>query len=152
MRVLGTTEYGNLILERGQVPRTSVQELGIDPITFDRKLRWLRYAAEGLRHVHSNDIVYADVGCNNMIITADDCLKAIDFEGCSIDDKPADSFYEWFSYRPSTLKISRQIDIFAYGCIVHEIMSGKPPYNEYRSSDDRSRLVEQLYKYKNFLT
>lgn len=59
----------------------------------------LRQAAEGYQHLHDCSIVHGDVGCHNMIITREGDLKIIDFEGCSIDSEPADSCYEWFSYR-----------------------------------------------------
>jgi serine/threonine protein kinase len=149
-RYLDSTENGSIILERGQVLRTICQKAGADQIPLYRKLRWLKHAAEGLRHVHENGIVQADVGCNNMILAGDDCLKLIDFEGCSIDGKPADSLYEWFSYRRSTPTISTQTDIFAYGCVIYEVMTGRPPYHELETSDNPSSLVEQLYEQNQF--
>ena len=143
-------EDGSIILERGQVLRTIRQKAGADQIPLRRKLRWLRHAAEGLRHIHEKGIVQADVGCYNMILTRNDCLKIIDFEGCSIDNESADSLYEWFSYRRSTPTVSIQTDIFAYGCATYEIMTGRPPYHGLEKSDDRSSLIEQLYQKNQF--
>ena len=150
VRYLGSTEDGSIILERGQVLREICQKAGLDQIPMHRKLRWLRHAAEGLRHIHENGIVQADVGCNNMILVGNDHLKIIDFEGCSIDGEPADSLYEWFSYRLSTPRTSRQTDIFAYGCAIYEIVTGKPPYHELEKSHNRSSPVEQLYRNNQF--
>lgn len=85
-----------------------------------------------------------------MILTENDCLKIIDFEGCSIDGGLAGACYEWFSYRTSTPTVSRHTDIFAYGCVIYEIITGKPPYHEPEKSDDPTSLVEELYKNNQF--
>ena len=46
--------------------------------------------------------------------------------------------------------MSVQTDVFAYGCFLYEIETGKPPYHEYDSSDDRARLVQQFYQDNQF--
>ena len=71
----------------------------MNKILLHRKLRWLRHAAEGLRHIHDKGIVHANVGYNNIVLIEDDYLKIIDFEGYSIDSEPAGLLYKWFSYR-----------------------------------------------------
>lgn len=149
-RYLGSMKDGSIILERGQVLRMVFQQTGPDQIPLRRKLRWLRHAAEGLRYIHEKGIVQADVGCQNMILTRDDCLKIIDFEGCSIDGEEASSCYEWFSYRRSTPSVSQQTDIFAYGCVVYEILTGRPPHHDLGASDERARLVERRYQQNQF--
>lgn len=149
-RYLDSLEDGSIVLERGKALRTICQRPGADQIPLHRKLRWLRHAAEGLQHVHEKGIVHADVGCGNMILTRGDCLKIIDFEGCSIDGESADSRYEWFSYRRSTPKVSIQTDIFAFACAMYEIITGRPPYHELETSDDRLGLVEQRYETDQF--
>ncbi|KAF2790770.1 hypothetical protein K505DRAFT_221313, partial [Melanomma pulvis-pyrius CBS 109.77] len=103
-------------------------------------------AAGGLQYIHQKGIVHADVGVNNMIIV-NDYLKIIDFVGCSINGKPADSCYQWFCYRPSPT-VSIQTDIFAYGCAIYEIITGHPPYHEFKGYHDR--YVEQLYTANQF--
>lgn len=95
-------------------------------------------------------VLHADIGTHNMIITADDCLKIIDFEGSSINGGSASSCYEWFSYRPSLPQVTVQTDIFAYGCMLYEIETGVHPYHELRSLEDRDRRIKQLYAEKSF--
>ncbi len=149
-RYLGATKDGSIILERGQVLRMIYRQPGADQIQLHRKLRWSRDAAEGLRYMHDKGIVQADVGCHNIILTGNDCVKIIDFEGCSIDGEEASSCYEWFSYGRSTAAVSKQTDIFAYGCAIYEIMTGRPPYHELETHDDRARLVEQQCQKSQF--
>jgi len=141
VRYLGYKGTHSIILERGEDIRTLYQNQNVSQISLLTKTRWIRQAAEGLQYIHQRGIIHADVGVSNMIIV-NDCLKIIDFEGCSIDGKPADSCYQWFSYRPSPT-VSIQTDIFAYGCAVYEIITGQPPYYEFETYPDR--YVEQMY-------
>ncbi|KAI9838766.1 MAG: hypothetical protein M1837_002332 [Sclerophora amabilis] len=149
VRYLSATGNGSIILERGQPLRTIIQQTGADQIPLDRKRRWLSGAAEGMRYLHENGIIHADTGCHNMILVQD-CLKIIDFEGCSIDGEEATSCYEWFSYQESIPPISRTTDIFAYGCAVYEIITGRPPHHELETSNDPKRLAKRLYAEKRF--
>jgi serine/threonine protein kinase len=141
---------GSIVLERGQVLRGICRQRDSAHISFQRKLRWLIDFAEGLRYIHGKSIVHADVGCHNAVLTQHDCLKIIDFEGCSMDGGEASSSYEWFSYRPSTPKISKQTDIFAYGCAVFEVLTGRTPYDKFETSNHRTELVERLYQENRF--
>lgn len=142
----GVTEDGStIILERGKCLRDMYQQVNIDDIPISKKLRWANETAIGLNHIHQKRILHADVGCHNLILTQDEHLKFIDFAGSSIDGEAATMRYEWCSYRPSEPKISIQTDIFAYGCTIFEIETGRPPYFEFESRPDRIQHVEQLY-------
>ncbi|KIV98755.1 hypothetical protein, variant 2 [Verruconis gallopava] len=66
-----------LILERGQSIRIIIKERGAYQISLDTKIRWLQQAAEGMKHMHHNDVLHANVGCHNGI-TVDGRLKIID--------------------------------------------------------------------------
>ncbi|TLD36493.1 kinase-like domain [Venturia nashicola] len=138
-----------LILERGRSIRTTIKERGAYQIPLDTKIRWLQQAAEGMKHMHHNDVLHADVGCHNWI-TVDGRLKIIDFEGCSVDAGEARACYEWFSYKESTPAISRGTDIFAFGCAIYEILTGRQPYDELVAHADRFFRVEQLYAKSQF--
>lgn len=55
-------------------------------------------------YLHSCDIIHSDVGCHNWILTGEDYVKLIDFEGCSIDGGPAGSCYEAsIQYEPNKI-------------------------------------------------
>ena len=147
----GVTEDGStIILERGKCLRDMYQQVNTDDIPLCKKLRWANEAAVGLHYIHQNGIIHADVGCHNIILTQDDHLKFIDFAGSSIDGEAATVCYEWCSYRPSEPRISIQTDIFAYGCTMFEIETGRPPYHEFESHSDRTRHIEQLYRERKF--
>ncbi|KIX97518.1 uncharacterized protein Z520_06970 [Fonsecaea multimorphosa CBS 102226] len=157
---LGSLKDGSIIVERGQPLREKYQKSGAAKIPLRRKLGWLRQAAEGLRYAHEKGIVQADVGCYNMIWTrargglaalmGSDCLKLIDFGGASVDGGEHGSCYQWYNYRRSTPEVSTQTDIFAFGCVMYEILTGRHPYHELEVSDNRSHLVQQLYEENHF--
>jgi serine/threonine protein kinase len=148
VKCLGATHDG-LILERGRTVRTVIQGSGANPIPLHTKVRWLHEAAEGTRYIHNNNIIHADVGCNNWIVVQDR-LKIIDFEGSSIDGEDAGACYEWFSYKESSPRISWKTDIFAFGCAIYEVITGRQPYNELLPFEDRMIRVKKLYAENQF--
>lgn len=150
VKLLATLEDGSIILERGKVLREVCRSPLANEIPIQRKLRWLTQAATGYQHLHDCNIIHADVGCNNMILTKKDNLKLIDFEGCSIDNEPADACYEWFSYKHSIPQVTRKTDIFAFGCAIYEVMTGLQPYHELQNSAPGTSQVQLLYADNNF--
>ncbi|KKY13891.1 putative protein kinase-like domain [Phaeomoniella chlamydospora] len=147
----GATKNGSaIILERGKCLRDIYQQVNADDIPIHEKLRWATEAATGLRYIHGKGIIHADVGCSNLILTQDRHLKFIDFAGSSIDGEEATVCYEWCTYRPSVPTISIQTDIFAYGCTIFEIETGRPPYYEFELRSDRTRHIERLYQEHKF--
>lgn len=99
--------------------------------------------------MHDNGILHADTGCHNWMIVQER-LKIIDFEGSSIDGEDAGACYEWFSYKESSPRISRKTDIFAFGCAMCEVITGKHPYSELLEFEDRMIRVKMLYAENQF--
>ena len=124
--------------------RTICRASSVNGISIPMKAGWLRDAAEGYQHFHARDVIHGDVGSDNLILVWEDHVKLIGFEGCSVDRGPAGACYEWFSYCPSIPRVSRRIDIFAFGCTVYEVLTGRPPCFEFETSDDPSRHIEEL--------
>ncbi|KAF2754781.1 kinase-like protein [Pseudovirgaria hyperparasitica] len=149
-KLLDTWADGSIILERGTPLRKICRASSSNKIPVLTKVRWLRHAAEGYRYLHACNIIHSDVGCNNLILMEGDLVKLIDFEGCSIDGGVAGSCYEWFSYCPSTPRVSQRTDIFAFGCAVYEVIMGQPPYHELEASDQRYLQVEEYYRNRQF--
>lgn len=148
--LLETRTDGSILLERGVALRTICQASSFNGTPLPTQVRWLKHAAEGYRYLHHSGIIHADVGCHNLILAQDGYVKLIDFEGCSIDGGTAGSCYEWFSYCPSTPRVTRGTDIFAFGCAVYELSTGRPPYHHLEASENKYRQVEDFYAYKIF--
>lgn len=47
-------------------------------------------------------------------------------------------------------RVSRRTDIFAFGCAIYEVLTGRPPYYELETSDDPYEQVEELYANQRF--
>ncbi|KAH8726659.1 kinase-like domain-containing protein [Phaeosphaeriaceae sp. PMI808] len=148
VKLLHTRTDGSIILERGNTLRTICRNA--NNISLQEKIRWLREAAEGYQYLHACNIFHGDVGSNNLVIAKDGRVKLIDFEGCSIDGGSAGSCYEWFSYRPSVPRVTEGTDIFAFGCLIYEVLAGRPPHHEFETLDDPYKHVEELYKRDQF--
>lgn len=107
--------------------------------------RWACEAAKGLAYIHSCGVVQVDVGCHNMMLSANDTVKLGDFAGSSIDGSPSTVDYEIRSKLPGVEEPDEISDIFAFGSAMWEMATGRPPY------DDRSwREVHGLYKRGKF--
>ncbi|KAH8621662.1 hypothetical protein IG631_23749 [Alternaria alternata] len=143
-KLLEVQEDGSLILERGTSLRKIFEGRPAQEIPIQTKVKWLKDAAKGLSYAHSLNVIHADVGCHNWILTKRR-LKLIDFEGCSVDGKDSRSCYEWFSNGQLTPGVSKQTDIFAFGCAIYEVITGRPPHQELKTFEDRSTRVEELY-------
>ena len=141
---LGEADSKSIILERGMILSSMVQTA---VVSFETQLAWIRGAAEGLHYMHQQGIVHADAGCENMVIVRDR-LKLIDFEGSSIDGMEAAAGYKWYNRRDSIVNLQR--DTIAYGAVVYQILTGKPPFYEFAAVDDRSNLVQRLYSEHRF--
>lgn len=133
----GEATPNSIVLERG-IPLLSPERIGLVPT--QKKLAWIRDVAEGLLYIHQQGIIHADVGCENIVIV-DGQLKIIDFEGCSMDGKEATAGYKWYNRKDDSVTL--QSDIFAYGCVVYQILTGRPTFHELTESDDRSNLVRR---------
>lgn len=138
VQCLGSPEKGCLILERGQPLLTKLGEADLN-----QKLEWIEDAAYGLQHLHRNGIIHSDFGCPNMVLI-NSRVKIIDFGGCSIDGGDAFAGYNWYSCK-DTSPPTFETDIFAFGCALFEILTGKPPYHEYETDPDRGNIVRNLY-------
>ena len=143
--LLEVREDGSLILERGTPLRTILESQSAQEIPIQTKVEWLIDGAKGGSHIHSRNVIHADVGCHNWIVTAKRGLKWIDFEGCSVDGKDSHASYEWFSNSPLTSGVCEQTDIFAFGCAIYEVVTGRPPHHELIKFEDRSTRVKELY-------
>ncbi|KAJ5407420.1 hypothetical protein N7465_008704 [Penicillium sp. CMV-2018d] len=133
------TEEG-LILERGTCLRSILQSVSESAIPWVMKLWWALEAAEGLTYIHSKGVIYADIGCHNMIVDNTKYVKFIDFAGSGIDGEDPLVCYEWCSFKPS-LGTGIYSDIFAFGSMLFELETGCVPYHELEKSLDIGKLV-----------
>ncbi|KAI9762770.1 MAG: hypothetical protein M4579_000122 [Chaenotheca gracillima] len=121
--VLGLASGGNL--------RTYFHEVkcaGDDGPSDSKRLKWARRLAEALSFVHSRGVLQVDIGGHNVFL--DDRGGALlgDFSGSSIDgSEPMCCAGDGF-YHPSISGATKETDIFSFGSLLFELMTGtKPP-------------------------
>jgi serine/threonine protein kinase len=99
----------------------------------------LTAAAAGLAHMHERGWLHRDIKPDNFLVRDDNVVKLIDF---NLARKPAGALGKLFggkshvqgthSYMaPEQIRGQRldaRVDIYAFGCMLHEFLSGKPPF------------------------
>lgn len=145
-KYFGSTADG-IVLERGECLRNVLRQRGKNSKRDSEKLNWAIQAA-GLAYMHSLNVVHADVGPHNLILVDANRIKWLDFEGSGIDNNPATSSYDIHYWRPTEGDPSIATDIFAFGCLLFEIETGRPPYSDsfgHLQDHEKVREIERLY-------
>ena len=124
---------------------------GADKIA-DRAEGIIDKAAQGLHYFHEQGWVHRDIKPDNVLVNDRDELKWIDF---GIAQKPKTGLAKLFSMKgkiqgtrsymsPEQIRgeaFDRRADIYSFGCLVFELLSGKVPFTA-GSADDL--LVKHL--------
>ena len=143
VRMIGFYENGPLkviILEyavRGSLHRFLSDESNHLPD--DLKRKWIRESALGIQHLHKNRCLHRDLKASNCLLFEDNILKLSDFglaretnhEVTMSSQKGTYQYMapELIDTNESNLAYySRFADIYAYGMLVLEICTRKPPY------------------------
>lgn len=100
---------------------------------------YTRQILKGLKYLHSNGVIHRDLKSDNILLDSNGKLKICDF-GCSkrYENEVNESGFNnsvkgslpWMA--PEVMKQSgygRKADIWSLGCVVIEMLSGKPPWN-----------------------
>ncbi|KAG9312311.1 kinase-like domain-containing protein [Chiua virens] len=136
---------------------------------------WLLDVANGLQHLHSqeNPIVHGNLTPANVLIDADYTARLTDFGFTSIVEKipEAVTYLQVSTARPGVLRFiapeqvqsektfnrKTESDIFSYGCVALQVLSGKQPWSEviedvaivlclakgHRPGRPQSRIIEE---------
>jgi len=110
------------------------------PLSLIDKIRIMMQVAEGLGYAHSKGVVHRDVKPENIMLLADNTVKIMDFGIALAPDRNVHMTQtggligtpRYFA--PEQIegqKATGQTDIFAYGDVFYELLTGKHPFQRY---------------------
>ena len=104
------------------------------PLSAELFQTWSKQAARAIQYLHQMKIVHKDVKCENYLIANDNILKLADFGLAKEMEKTvgmATHRATWTHMAPELLEsceLSPKFDIFAFGVVVWEMLTGQIPY------------------------
>ncbi|KAF1914468.1 kinase-like domain-containing protein [Ampelomyces quisqualis] len=94
-----------------------------------QRLHWAFQIAQALSFTQRAGVVHGDLTCQNVLLDAKLNTRLSDFAGSSLDGSPLlIAVTASHEYPGPTLSV--QGDLFAFGSVLYEIMTGKAPYAE----------------------
>lgn len=92
--------------------------------------QWSMESCQGIAFLHKHKVIHGDIGCQNILVSANGHAKLCDFAGSMIEDKHAWVAYEIRSQHPlySGQQPRVETEIFALGSVLFEIWTSHPPY------------------------
>jgi serine/threonine protein kinase len=112
------------------------------------RLRWATQLTEALRFIHSRNIYYWDLSCNNLVLDSSGDLKMVDFADAELmGDFPLGSYCHDNHICPSP-NPNTQHDIFNLGITLYHIMIGSLPYE--KDKQLTSHKIKEQYRQNHF--
>ncbi|RCI11567.1 hypothetical protein L249_7254 [Ophiocordyceps polyrhachis-furcata BCC 54312] len=99
-----------------------------------QRLRWIIQIAEALDFIHCSGVIHGDLSSVNVFLDAELNAKVADFAGSSLDQSPL-LIESSAGYQCPEALLSVKGDLFAFGSLVYEIITGREPY-EGRDGDE----------------
>ncbi|KUJ22279.1 kinase-like protein [Mollisia scopiformis] len=97
----------------------------------------LREVALALKYVHEVGIIHRDIKCANVLVTEQGSVQLCDFGVAGIVESKMDKRStiigtpHWMApelFNAKTTSYGKEVDIWAFGCMVFELATGSPPF------------------------
>jgi len=126
----------DVVAERGPLPAEEVAAI-------------LEQAASALGHLHGRGLVHLDVKPQNLQLAEDGRIKLIDFGLAQAAGGPQQSVggrtFGTAAYLAPEQACGEAVepatDVYALGCVVYELLTGRPPFGEGRGGDRKNDVV-----------
>ena len=161
--IYGLEESGGvlaLVLELVEGP-TLAERIAEGPIPVVESLAIARQIAEALEAAHEKGIVHRDLKPANIKVTPDDVVKVLDFglAKAALDgpsETRASRAATVGNTRPQTIlgtvaymspeqtrgqRIDRRADIWMFGCVLYEMLTGAPPFAREEQSETLAAIL-----------
>ena len=146
-------------LLEGQTLRAALAE----PLSIDRVLDYAAQIADGLAAAHARGIVHRDIKPENLFVTSDGRVKILDFGLAKVLNpdvaladldatalSPADTasgmILGTVGYMaPEYIRgqaVDARTDIFAFGCVLYEMLAGRRPFESDTAVDTISAILK----------
>ena len=124
------------------------------PLDFARAADYVRQAAEGLAHAHTQKIVHCDIKPSNLVVNSQNALKILDMGLARLlgRDQPAaeqadESILGSVDYQApeqalESADFDHRADIYALGCTLYYLLTGQPPFPD-------GTLPERILKHQH---
>ncbi|MDX5565825.1 serine/threonine-protein kinase [Streptomyces sp. ID05-04B] len=116
-------------------------------LTLEQVVRWTVQICEGLAAAHGCGVIHRDVKPANIMITKDGDAKVVDFGIARFQDatRSRSGFGTLLYTAPERFdregEETYRVDLYSLGCVLHEMLTLKPPFGRADSSD--AYLVHQ---------
>ncbi len=132
----GDTPY--LVMELVEGPSLRWVLQAEHTLAWPRAVRLGLQISEGLAAAHAAGIIHRDLKPDNLLIAGEDLVKIADFGLCKIqtaDGKGAKTLsgdligsLHYMAPEIATGTFTTSADIYALGCVLHEMLTGSPPF------------------------
>ncbi|QUR68493.1 serine/threonine-protein kinase PknH/PknJ [Mycobacterium spongiae] len=138
---------GQLFLEMRLIEGTDLDNIlkRYGPLTPPRAVAIITQIASALDAAHADGVMHRDVKPQNILVTPDDFAYLVDFGIASATDDEkltqlGTAVGTWKYMAPerfSNKQVTHRADVYALACVLHECLTGAPPYR----ADSASMLV-----------
>jgi serine/threonine protein kinase len=150
----GASAYAVTELVEGE---TLAEVVARGPVATRKAIEYGTQIARALAAAHDRDIVHRDLKPANVIITSDGHVKVLDFGLARTVTAPADSATT-LNTSPGLvmgtvgymapeqargLAVDHRADIFAFGCVMYELLSGRRAFERASAADTLSAILKE---------